>query len=166
MKQFYCTISLLVFSIAVLSQLRFASAAERSPVPVRPSSAPVSKAPPSNTVQSVAQIDEVKVQLTALKAQLAAAQAKIDDLKKEVAANKQEAKFTATVLTTGVNKMGEDVKALASDYKSHTHTFSIGNGLMSAASLFASLKQNPNYNVTLMTASGQLDNRTGPPSAK
>ena len=169
MKQSVHRITLLLLSVVTLSGIYFASAAEKvaaSPPPAGPKGA-------LNTELGIAQIDAVKVQLAALKAEIANAQAKIqeqtkriEELKKECAANKQEAKFATTVLTTGVNKMGDDFKALASEFKSHTHSFTVGNGVISAGSLFASLQHNPNYNVTLVTSSGHSDGRTSPPSAK
>ena len=169
MKKSIYRITLLVVSVATLSVVHFASAAEKvaaGPPPIGPKGA-------VNSEVATGQIDAVKVQLAGLKAEIANAQAKIqeqakriEELKKESAANKQEAKFATTVLTTGVNKMGDDLKALGSEFKAHTHSFAVGNGVISAGSLFASLQQNPNYNVTLVTSNGHSDGRTSPPSAK
>jgi septal ring factor EnvC (AmiA/AmiB activator) len=162
-------ISVFVIAIAALLPMQSLCAKEPPATNPRAPSGPITAPGPNNPVVT-GTVDVVKLQLSELKAQIASAQtkiqqqdAKIEELKKEIASQKQEAKFTSTVVTSGVNKMGEELKALTADFKSHTHSFTAGNGSIAAGVLFSGLKQNPNYDITLVTSSGKSGGHTGPP---
>jgi len=162
-------ISVFVIAFAALLPVQSLCAKEPAATNPRVPSGPITAPGPNNPVVT-GTVDVVKLQLSELRTQIASAMAKIqqqdakiEELKKEIAAQKQEAKFASTVVTSGVNKMGEELKALTADFKSHTHSYSVGNGSIAAGSLFASLKQNPNYAITLVTSDGKSGGRTGPP---